>query len=137
MPRVTGILETALHTRDLPAAAAFYQEVLRLEIVAHEGRLCALGVAGRSLLLLFQEGTTGDPVRIPGGLIPPHDSRGSLHFAFSIDAADLPGWERHLSSKSVVIESRVHWDRGGTSLYFRDLDGHLVELATPGVWPIY
>ncbi len=26
---------------------------------------------------------------------------------------------------------------GGTSLYFRDPDGHLLELVTPGIWSIY
>jgi catechol 2,3-dioxygenase-like lactoylglutathione lyase family enzyme len=31
----------------------------------------------------------------------------------------------------------MEWPRGGTSLYFRDPDGHLVELATPGLWSIY
>ncbi|MDQ3753396.1 MAG: glyoxalase, partial [Acidobacteriota bacterium] len=29
------------------------------------------------------------------------------------------------------------WNRGGTSLYFRDPDNHLLELATPGLWAIY
>ena len=29
------------------------------------------------------------------------------------------------------------WERGGRSLYFRDPDQHLLELATPGTWPIY
>jgi catechol 2,3-dioxygenase-like lactoylglutathione lyase family enzyme len=38
------------------------------------------------------------------------------------------------------LESRLHLvalHRGGTSLYFRDPDGHLLELATPGLWTIY
>jgi catechol 2,3-dioxygenase-like lactoylglutathione lyase family enzyme len=34
-------------------------------------------------------------------------------------------------------EGACHEMRGGTSLYFRDPDGHLVELATPGLWSIY
>jgi catechol 2,3-dioxygenase-like lactoylglutathione lyase family enzyme len=57
--------------------------------------------------------------------------------AFSIPAADLPGWESRLSSLGVAVESTVHWPQGGTSLYFRDPDQHLIELATPGIWPNY
>jgi hypothetical protein len=37
----------------------------------------------------------------------------------------------------VSIESVVTWPRGGTSLYFRDPNDHLLELITPGVWSIY
>ena len=37
----------------------------------------------------------------------------------------------------IAIESRVTWERGGVSLYFRDPDGRSVELATPGLWPSY
>jgi catechol 2,3-dioxygenase-like lactoylglutathione lyase family enzyme len=57
--------------------------------------------------------------------------------AFSIEAADLDAWEQRLRDHGIAIESRVRWQRGGTSLYFRDPDGHLLELLTPGVWPIY
>jgi catechol 2,3-dioxygenase-like lactoylglutathione lyase family enzyme len=37
----------------------------------------------------------------------------------------------------VAIESRMEWPRGGKSIYFRDPDGHLLEVLTPGVWAIY
>ena len=47
----------------------------------------------------------------------------------------MSAWERHLATRGIAIESRVTWPRGGTSLYFRDLDGHSIELATPGLWP--
>jgi catechol 2,3-dioxygenase-like lactoylglutathione lyase family enzyme len=42
-----------------------------------------------------------------------------------------------LAAQGVVVESRITWPRGGTSLYFRDPDGHSVEVATPGLWPNY
>jgi len=60
-----------------------------------------------------------------------------MHFAFAVDAADLPQWEERLRGAGIDIESRVRWARGGESVYFRDPDGHLVELATPGLWANY
>jgi catechol 2,3-dioxygenase-like lactoylglutathione lyase family enzyme len=49
----------------------------------------------------------------------------------------LPQREQRLATKGVAIEGRTRWSRGGQSLYFRDPDGHLLELATPGLWAIY
>jgi catechol 2,3-dioxygenase-like lactoylglutathione lyase family enzyme len=60
-----------------------------------------------------------------------------LHFAFKVAADSLAECERELAEHGVPIESRVEWPRGGTSLYFRDPDGHLVELITPGCWEVY
>ena len=40
-------------------------------------------------------------------------------------------------SEGIAIEGRTDWSRGGHSIYFRDPDGHLLELATPGLWTIY
>ncbi len=74
---------------------------------------------------------------MPGGIIPPHNGSGELHLAFAIAAAELEAWERRLSEKAIAIESRVTWPGGGRSLYFRDPDRRLVELLTPGCWPIY
>lgn len=136
-PRLTGILETALDVQDLGAAIDFYHGALELEIIDRSERFCALSVAGRDVLLLFAREKRPKAVKIPGGVIPPHGSSGSIHFALAAEATELPVWEQFLESKGIPIESRVKWDRGGTSIYFRDPDGHLVEIATPGVWSIY
>jgi catechol 2,3-dioxygenase-like lactoylglutathione lyase family enzyme len=57
--------------------------------------------------------------------------------AFAVAAAELPVWEKALDERGVAIEGRTDWPRGGKSIYFRDPDSHLLELATPGVWKIY
>jgi catechol 2,3-dioxygenase-like lactoylglutathione lyase family enzyme len=50
---------------------------------------------------------------------------------------ELGAWSAHLEAQNVAVESRITWPRGGTSLYFRDPDGHSIEVATPGLWPSY
>jgi catechol 2,3-dioxygenase-like lactoylglutathione lyase family enzyme len=99
-------------------------------------RLVVLDVGQGTLLLLFQRGNA-EPLETPGGLIPGHTSGGPGHFAFAIDLGELAAWEARLSSLGVAIESRVNWERGGTSIYFRDPDNRSVELATPGIWENY
>lgn len=74
---------------------------------------------------------------LPGGVIPPHDGAGPVHVGFAVAPDALPKWEAHLAAHGVVIESHTTWDRGGTSINFRDPAGHLLELLTPGVWRIY
>ena len=137
MPRLAGILETALYVEDLERAASFYGDLLELPCIHADSRMRAYDVGGRGVLLLFTRGESLKPVQTPGGVIPPHDGQGPLHVAFSIAAADLTDWEERLKELGVAIESRVGWPRGGTSLYFRDPDGHAVELATPGLWEGY
>jgi catechol-2,3-dioxygenase len=137
MPTLDRVLETALYVDDLSRAAGFYQSVLQLEVLVHDDRLCAFDVAGRSVLLLFRRGASLEGSTLPGGFIPPHDGAGPIHMAFAIPAAELTQWEAWLGKHDVQIESRTTWPRGGESLYFRDPEGHLLELATPGVWATY
>jgi catechol 2,3-dioxygenase-like lactoylglutathione lyase family enzyme len=136
MPRVRRILETALDCDDLRRTAAFYQSLLGVAPSLETDRLVVIDAGEGTLLLLFQRGNT-DPFETPGGLIPGHEAGGPGHFAFAIDAAQLPAWQARLADLAIPIESRVNWPRGGTSLYFRDPDGRSVELATPGLWPTY
>jgi catechol 2,3-dioxygenase-like lactoylglutathione lyase family enzyme len=137
MPALSGVLETSLYVDDLDRASRFYEGVFALKTMFADDRLRAYGVAGKSVLLLFKRGASNRVTQLSYGTLGPHDGHGPLHFAFSIAADELGAWEEHLSLYKIEIENRIRWPRGGTSLYFRDPDNHLVELATPGIWPIY
>jgi catechol 2,3-dioxygenase-like lactoylglutathione lyase family enzyme len=137
MPNLLGILETVLYVDDFASACAFYEQVLGLNSIYRDARLCAYDVGARGVLLLFLRGHSLETVHLPGGTIPPHDGGGPVHIAFSIAAGEFAAWETQLADAGVAIEGRTRWPRGGTSIYFRDPDGHLLELATPGLWPGY
>jgi catechol 2,3-dioxygenase-like lactoylglutathione lyase family enzyme len=133
-PRVLGILETALYVNDVPRAAAFYRRLFGFETLLEVDRLIALNVADRSVLLLFKEGATGSAAETAGGTIPGHAGAGPTHFAFAIDAEDVEPWKQRLAAEGVAVESEVTWPGGAQSVYFRDPDGNLAELITPGFW---
>lgn len=138
MPVLNAVLETSLYVDDLDRASRFYEDVFGLSrIIEGDARIRAYSVGGRSVLLLFKRGASNCTTQLPFGKMGPHDGSGPLHVAFAIPAAELADWEARLTEKKINIESTVRWPRGGTSLYFRDPDNHLVELATPGVWSIY
>jgi catechol 2,3-dioxygenase-like lactoylglutathione lyase family enzyme len=131
------VLETALYVDDLNRSRKFYEEILLVNPLAVTERVCAYDIGGLSILLLFKRGATLEPVVTSAGTIPPHDGSGPLHIGLAIDAEELDAWERHLAMKCITLEGRTTWSRGGTSIYFRDPDGHLLELATPGLWQTY
>ncbi len=137
MPNLLGILETVLYVEEFARACAFYERVLGLNSIYRDQRLCAYDVGGRGVLLVFLRGHSLETVHLAGGTIPPHDGRGPVHVAFSIAADELAAWEERLAADDIAIEGRTKWPRGGESIYFRDPDGHLLELATPGLWPGY
>jgi catechol 2,3-dioxygenase-like lactoylglutathione lyase family enzyme len=132
MPVISKILETALYVDDMDRSAAFYQTLFGFPVISQGPRLTALGVPSQQVLLLFKKGAS--LADAPGGS---HDGTGQTHVAFAIPAADFDAWEEVLARNGVAVTERRTWDRGGRSIYFRDPDGHLIELATPGVWSNY
>ncbi len=134
--RVGGILETALYVSDPAVAADFYRRLFGFGTLLESDRLVALNVAGRNVLLLFRRGQTGEPFATAGGVIPGHAGSAPTHFAFSIAAEDVGSWKARLEAEGVKVESVVEWPGGAKSIYFRDPDGNLAELITPGFWAL-
>lgn len=130
-PELAGVLETALYVDDPGRSTEFYRNVFGFEVILSIDRLTAMSIAGRQVLLLFKKGGSAD---LP---VSAHDGSGQSHLAFAIGAKELAGWKTWLAEKGIIIEDTRTWERGGVSLYFRDPDGHLLEVATPGVWSIY
>ena len=79
MPKLDGILETAIHTEDMARSRAFYEGVFGLEPIYSDDRLSAYAVAGRDVLLVFRKGKTGQTVTLPSGTRLPTRHRTHLH----------------------------------------------------------
>ena len=138
-PALNGVIETALYVGDLEASGRFYETVLGFHPLLADDRMRAYSVAGKQLLLLFVRGGSIRPTLMHGGLIPQHDGSGTQHLAFAVSPEELPAWRSHLQAHGIAIESELNCGDGGSgdSLYFRDPDGHSLELITPGCWSIY
>lgn len=134
-PKIGGILETAVYVDDMEAAHAFYGGVLGLERMLDGLRLMAYDVGPGTVLLVFRRGHTLDDTLTPGGVVPGHHSDGPAHFAFKVAPEAIDPWRDHLAANGVTITSQVTWPAGGTSLYFNDPDGNVLELAAPPNWP--
>lgn len=132
MPSLTidRVVETGVYVEDLQKAKRFYESVLGLRVVAEEPGRHVFLKAGKSMLLLFRAEKTMKETRLP-----PHGAAGSQHFALQIREPDYEPWRARLGEMGVAVEQEVSWG-GSRSLYFRDPDGNLVELITPGNWPV-
>ena len=130
-PKTEGILESSLYVADVAHSAKFYEKIFGFQVINDFGeRGCAMKAGIRQVLLLFKKGGSLD-------MISAHDGDGELHIGFAIAAADFTKLEVWLAENGIEVEEKRTWDLGGRSLYFRDPDRHLIEVASPGVWSIY
>jgi catechol 2,3-dioxygenase-like lactoylglutathione lyase family enzyme len=130
-PKTDGIVESSLYVSDVPRSVRFYEETFGFRVISDFGeRGCAMHAGPRQVLLLFKKGASRT-------IQSPHDGDGELHIAFAIPSTELAGWEAWLQTRGIPVEEKRTWELGGTSLYFRDPDRHLIEVVTPGVWTVY
>ena len=128
--RLLGLHHVTAICADLERTTAFYRDVLGLALI-REGRNDddpdarhfwfgdAHGTAGT--LVSFIEDPEMEPGRVGVG--------STHHFAFAVGSSEeLDGWREHLRAREVACTEV--FDRGGLrSVYLRDPDGHIVELA--------
>jgi len=129
--QLTGLHHITLIAADLGRSIAFYRDVLGLGIVRdapsdddpetrHVWFGAVDGAPGRLVSVM-------EYPRLPDAVV----GRGSTHhFALAVETAEeLDAWRDYLRGQDV--ECSEVFDRGGfRSLYVRDPDGHVIEIAT-------
>jgi catechol 2,3-dioxygenase-like lactoylglutathione lyase family enzyme len=136
--RIAGLHHITLLCSSLEASTAFYRNVLGMRMVKQT--VNEDDQAARHLFF-------GDEQGRPGTLITcleyPQLERGSVgvgsthHFALAVESEEeLHAWRGYLAAQGVAateVMDRTFFK----SLYVRDPDGHIVELATagPGITP--
>jgi glyoxylase I family protein len=135
-PRLSGLHHVTAISRDLERTAGFYRDALGLELVEAGvndddpgTRHFWFGLPGGApgTLVSFLEYPEMADGRAGAGA--PH------HFALAVDSAEeLAAWVDFLRDRGIPCTDI--FNRGGfESVYLRDPDGHIVELATRGPGP--
>jgi len=126
---ITQIKETALYIEDLDRTEAFYSQQLQLEVISKVERRHVFFRAGSSVLLCFiAEATKGDES------LPPHFGKGNMHIAFEVPKEKYMEVKENIRSSNIAIEYEQQWNKNVESFYFRDPDGHLLEIVPTGMW---
>jgi catechol-2,3-dioxygenase len=117
----------------------FYINILGLEFVSEEKDRHVFLKVGQNMLLIFNPNKTlvsseNSTIQFPthGTFAPPS----IIHFALEIEEHDYDTAKYMLNEKNIKIEKEVTWQKGAISIYFRDPVGNLIEIITPGSWPI-
>jgi catechol 2,3-dioxygenase-like lactoylglutathione lyase family enzyme len=116
---------TFLYTRNLPATAHFYEEVMRLPLVLDQGNCRIYRVSDDSFLGCCQR---DDAPQKPDGLI------------FTLVTREVDEWYRYLSQQGVEFEKPPAHNPAYNiyHCFLRDPNGYLIEIQQflDPAWPV-
>lgn len=131
--RITGIHHITMIVASVERSVSFYRDVIGLRIVKQT--LNQDDPNARHFYFGDAEGTPGTVLSV---MEYPQMEEGSVgrgsthHFALSVDSEEeLEAWREYLGSRGVActeVLDRTYFK----SVYLRDPDGHIVEIATRG-----
>ena len=132
-PRLGGLHHVTLLCQDVERTAGFYGDLLGMRLVERTVNEDDRGA--RHLLFGDEQGRSGTLVtcleypELEEGVV----GRGSTHhFALAVESeAELAAWRDYLRGRGIPcteVMERAHFK----SVYLRDPDGHILELATTG-----
>jgi glyoxylase I family protein len=131
--RIRGIHHVTVICKDVERSVAFYRNLLGLRVVKQTSNPDDLGARH----LFFGDGE-GRPGTLITCLEYPQLDAGKVgtgsthHFALSVGSEEeLGGWRSYLISRGVPC-SEILDRKYFKSVYLRDPDGHVIELATDG-----
>lgn len=117
--KVHGVSELTLQVRDLAASERWYTENLELPVTGRDEEngfvWLKAGEWTRLGLWLPGEREFGDE---PGA---------HVHFAMRVERDEVAEIAATLRAKGLAVEGPVHHPGKDTSVYIKDLDGHLIE----------
>ena len=118
---LTGLDHVNLKVRDLERSRRFY-ELLGLKETSHRDGMLFFALGDHHHhLALYEVG--------PNATNPPRGSVGLGHFSFSVESeSELSGFRQKLEAAGHSIETTID-HVVSKSMYFRDPDGNMVELA--------
>jgi glyoxylase I family protein len=133
--RIAGLHHVTVICRDVERSVGFYRNLLGMRLVTQTSNADDQGA--RHLYFGDEEGRPGTLVTC---LEYPQLDEGKVgvgsthHFALAVGSEEeLEAWRGYLASKGVpcteVLDRQLY-----RSIYLRDPDGHIVELAAGGDW---
>ena len=122
--QLEGIDHVALAVRNVEQSAKWYADVLGFERRYQEmwGGMPTFMAKGNTAIALF-------PLRNHDSTSTSHTGRmGMLHLAFRADRENFLGAQQELRKRGIKFEFQDH--EISHSIYFRDPDGHELEITT-------
>lgn len=127
--KITQIKETCLYVQNLSITKEFYNLKLDLPVISSVDNRHIFFRAGSSVLLCFNPEATKAEANLP-----PHFAYGFQHIAFEVGVAEYQPWLKKIENAGIEIIHLQEWKKGLQSFYFKDPDGHVLEIVPEGIW---